>query len=138
MRVTLRAACGQSKPRGSGRGHAVRHRVETKLQRINAAFFVQHRVAMKSSRDPLCLSRIGKHVARKLFNRKLIKWHVGVNRIDHPIAIRPNRTLAIFFVAVRVSVACQVQPATSPAFTVCRPREQFIDQRLPCRLINDG
>ena len=59
VRVTLRTAGRQSHPDGSGRRDTIDHRIEAILQRIDATFFVQHRVAMKTGGDALAVVASG-------------------------------------------------------------------------------
>ena len=69
---------------------AINHGVEAVLQRIDAAFLVDHRVAVESGGDDLIGGGVGKEVPGELLDGELIERHVGVERIDHPIAPRPH------------------------------------------------
>ena len=120
VRMTLSTLCRQAQPGRAGGGDAIGHRVVAKLQRIDSAFFIEHRVAMKARGHQLALRRVGKHIAGKLLDCELIKRHVVVDRADHPIAIRPDAAIAIFFVAVGVGVARQIKPLPGPSFSVTR------------------
>ena len=77
-----------------------------------------------------CSGRAGQHVAGELLDRELIERHVGVEGVDDPIAIRPDRARPVLLVAVGVGVAGQVEPAPRPALAVMRRSQQSIDQRL--------
>ena len=126
VRVALRAAEREAEPRRARRRHAVGHGVEAKLQRVNSAFFVQHRVAVKAGRHLLLARRPRQQVARDLLDGELIKRHVRVQRIDHPVAPRPDAALAVLFVAVRVCVTREVEPPARPALAVLRRGEQLV------------
>ena len=108
MRMTLGTA--QCKPQPCGRRciHPIHNRMKTKLQRINASFFIDHGVAMKTSGDSLRARGVGQHVAGELFDGELIKWKVAVNRLDHPITPRPDGARAILFITVGIRVAREV------------------------------
>ena len=110
MCMTLSATQRKPQPCGRRRIYPIHNRMKTKLQRINAAFFIDHGIAMKTSGDPLRARGVRQHVAGELFNGELIKWQVAVNRLDHPITPRPDGARAILFVAVGVCVAREIQP----------------------------
>ena len=127
VRVTLSTPRGKPQPGGPRRGNSISHRMKSKLQRIDAAFFVQHRVAMKPGGNSLGHRRIRQHIARQLFDRELIKRHVVLNRPNHPVAERPDRSIAVFFVAVGVGISSEVQPAPRPELSVRGRFQEHID-----------
>ena len=59
-------------------------------------------VASKPSGDLLSQGGIGQHVARQLFDDKLVVWHVVVVRLDDPVA--PNVLVSIPIVLISVGV----------------------------------
>ena len=73
---------------------------------------------------------LGQQVAGELLDGELVERHVGVERLDHPVAVRPDRPRAVLLVAVGVGVAGQVEPAPGPALAVVRRGEQPVDQLL--------
>ena len=125
--VALRAAGGKAEPSRAGCGNAVGHGVVAELERIDAAFFIEHGVAMKSGGDDLLGRGVGKHVAGELLNGKLVEGLVSVERLDDVVAVGPDGSVAVFFVAVGVGVSGEVKPAAGPAFAVTRRGEEFID-----------
>ena len=128
MRMTLGTAKRKPQPCGRRRIHPIHNRMKTKLQRINAAFFIDHGVTMKTSGDPLRARGVGQHVAGELFDGELIKWQVAVNRLNHPITPRPDGARAILFIAVGIRVAREVQPRLRPALAEMRASQQPIHQ----------
>ena len=48
------------------------------LERIDAAFFIKHGVAMKAGGDDLLGCGVGEHVARELFDGELVEGLVGI------------------------------------------------------------
>ena len=74
---------------------AIEHGLDAKLFGIDAAFLVDLRVAMKPGGDLLLDGRIREQVARKLLDRELVKWHVAIKRVDHPIAVFPDLSWCI-------------------------------------------
>ena len=125
--MALRAAGGQAQPRFAGGRHAIDHGIKSVFQRINTAFFVEHGVAMKTRRDAILRGCIRQQVASNLADGELIKWQIGIDGIDDPIAPRPQRTLTIFFIAIGVGVTRQIEPFARPPFAVTRRGQQTID-----------
>jgi len=128
--VALAAADGQAQPRGAGGGDAVDDGVVTEFEGIDAAFFVEHGVAVKAGGDEVVWRGVRKKVAGDLFDRELIEGHIGVEGFDDPVPVGPDNAAAVFFVAVGVGVTREVEPAARPAFTVLRRGEQCIDETL--------
>ena len=126
MRVALCALNGQAKNRFPDGIHAVKHRFHSELLRIDSAFFIDHRIAQESRRHHLLLRRIRNQVAGKLLLDESVIGQILVQRLDHPIAIKPDIAHLVFFVAVRVGIPCSIQPVAAPAFTVMGRSEQTI------------
>ena len=64
---------------------------------------------------------IGNLVASQLLNHKLIVGHVGVQRVDDPVAILPGEGFVLItFVPAGFRVTNQVQPVPPPSFSVVR------------------
>ncbi len=114
--VALRARDRAAEPGGGRRADPIHQHFVQRLGRVDAPFLVGHRIAMESGGDPLRACRAGQHVARNLFHREALERHVGVERLDHPVPIRPHRPQAVRFVAVAVGVAREVEPEARPAF----------------------
>ena len=64
---------------------------------------------------------VWQQIARKLFDRELVKRHVAVERVDHPVSIAPcPGPWRVRFKAIAVAKARQVQPISSPFFAIVR------------------
>ena len=113
---------------------AVKDAVDSKLFFVDTAFLIDLCVAVKTGCDLLADRRSGQQVARQLLDRKLIEGHIGIQRVDHPIAKLPNRPGAVDRVAVAVSIPCLVPPPAAPSLAVMRTAQQSVDQFLPCFL----
>ena len=61
-----------------------------------------------------------------MFDGELIKRHVVVDRLDDPVAVWPNRALAVFLIAVGVGITGEIQPFAGPAFAIARRGEQAV------------
>ncbi len=131
VRMALGAADRQPQPHGAGRGDAVENRLDAELLLVGAAFGVGERLAVKSGGQPLAGPRPVEQVAGQLLDRKTVERHVGVDRLDHPIAKPPGiRPRIVFLVAVGVGISGQVEPAPPPALAKVRRLEQPLDQPL--------
>ena len=98
---------------------------------IHAAFAIGQRVAVEAGGDTLFDGGVGQQVARELFDRELVKRHVAVERVDHPMAIAPcPGARRVLFKAVAVGVAREVKPVSSPFLAVMRRGEQPVDNTL--------
>ena len=69
------------------------------------------------------------HVAGDLSPNKLVVGEVGIDRLDHPVAIPPGvGPELIAFEAVGVGVVGDVEPVAGPAFAVVGRGEQAVDE----------
>ncbi len=128
--VALRAAQRGAEPHRRRRVGAIDEHLVHRLVGIDAALLVGHRVAMEAGGDALRLGRVGQHVAGDLLDREAIEGHVGVERVDHPVAVLPDVATLVLLVAVGVGVAGEVEPRPGPALAVARRGEQAIDDAL--------
>ena len=71
--------------------------------------------------------RVGQQVAGKIFDRKLIVGHVLIERLDHPVTVRPHFTIVIEVNSVSVRVASIVQPIAPSMFAPLRRSQQHVD-----------
>ncbi len=106
--MTLSTPHRQPQPGRAGSVDAIDHRIVPVLERIDAAFLIDHRVAMKTGRDQIGLSRSGKQVTGQLLDSELVERHIVVDGSQYPIAVRPNRTWAILFIAIGIGITGQV------------------------------
>ena len=70
--------------------------------------------------------RVRKQVTGELFQRELIKLFVGVERVDDPLAIRPDFAEVVEVNAVRVGIAGRVQPVSAAVLTPGRRLHQAV------------
>ena len=130
MPVALHALEGDAEERLPGRRDAVEHRGHAELLVVGAAFGVRQRVAVERGREAVGVDRVRHHVARKQPHRELVVRHVGVERVDHPVAPRPDVAAIVLLVALRVGVAPEVHPHAREAFAIRGAREQCVDEPL--------
>ena len=84
----------------------------------------QHRSRHEESRRRI----LAEGIARDLFADELIIRRVGVERLDHIIAIGPGiGPLGVHLEAVRVGVAHDIEPVLAPALAVAGTCEESID-----------
>ena len=128
--VALRAAKRQPKHHLAGGGDAVVDRIDPELLTIDTALGVDLRIAVKPGGDLLGKRGFREHVTCKLLDHEPVEWQVAIERLDHPVAIRPDRPGGVVTVAVRVGVSCGVQPMATPTFAVMRRLQQTINRAL--------
>ena len=95
---------------------------------VRAALRIGHRVPVKRGGDQLLRIGVREQVARQLFHREPVEWHILVERLDDPVAVSPDGAGKVFFVSVRVGVAGQVEPVARPAFAESGRGEQPVDR----------
>ena len=128
VRMALGAVHGQAHPGGAGGPDAVDHGVEAVFVRIDAALLVEHGVAVEAGGHEVFGRGAGQEVARELLDAELVVGEVGVQRLDHPVAVRPDRARAVLLETVGVGVTREVEPAPRPALAVTRGSEQAIHE----------
>ena len=116
--VALGAADAQTQEHRARGADAIHHGFPAELLLVDAAFLVDHRVAMEPGGDLLRRGGVRQHVAGDLLDGELVKGLVRVERLDHPVAVLPDDARVVFFVAVRVRVTGGVQPPTRPVLAV--------------------
>ena len=114
--VALGALDGQAEDALADGVHAVEHGVHAELLRIDAALFVNHRIAQIAGGDDLILRGVGQQIAGQLLHDETVIGQVAVEGVDDPIAIGPDEARLIFLIAVAVGVAGRVKPLPAPAF----------------------
>ena len=131
------------------------HRLSSPHQRVNAIipfiglslllFAVVLIIDWSQRKQPQCRAvamrfRHFNLIAGNLKTQKLVVGHVIIQSSDDPVAIQI--ALRIYSGLKRVGLifgeSSKIKPITSPAFAILRACEEFINQRLPCRFINDG
>src|SRR4029079_16881343 len=76
--LALRTADRQAEPDGTCGANAIDGGGEAELLDVDAALFVDHRVAMEPGGDALGSRRTRQQVAGDLFDRELVEGHVAV------------------------------------------------------------
>ena len=126
--VALTAVDGQAEPRFADGVHPVNHGFGAELFRLDAAFLIQHGVSQKTGGNALVECWVWQQIAGELFEGEFIEWQVAIERLDDPVAIRPDRTRGVLFVTVRVRVARGIQPLPPPTLAIVGRSEQSFDE----------
>ena len=126
--VAARAVHGQPQPDGRGGLDAVGAIFGEKFLRNNAAFLVDHVVAVKSRGDFLVKRGIGQEIAGKLFDGELVEREVAVESADDPVAPGPHFAVPIDLIAIAVRKARRVEPVLRHPLAVTWRGEQTIHQ----------
>ena len=92
--------------------------LDAKLFRHAAAFNLLRMQPVESRRQNLFVGRIGQQVTSELLGDELVVGHVAIERADHPVSPRPDETIAVDLITVRVAVPGRVQPVRRHSLTV--------------------
>ncbi len=129
VRVAARAADREPEPNRAERFHAIHHGGHAPLFFVRAALGVGERLAVEGGGELLRFGGIRQQIAGELFDGKLVKRQIRVDRLNDPIAIAPRvEARAVFFITVAVGIARLVQPMSPPAFAKVRRGQKAIDQ----------
>ena len=90
MTMALRALNRQAEDSLADGVHPVEHRFHAELLGVDAPFLVDHRVAQESGRDDLILRGVGLQVSSDLVGDEFVVREVGVEGVDHPVAVEPD------------------------------------------------
>jgi hypothetical protein len=110
VRVALGARHGGAHPDGEGRVDAIDDGDGAEFLIVRAALGIVHRVPMEAGGVQLIGGRVGQKIAGHLLDRELVERHVAVERIDHVIAVAPDRPRLIVGIPPGIGVAREVQP----------------------------
>ena len=127
MVVALRAAKGAAEPRGRDAAHPLGAVFREILGGLGAALARHHVEPVVAGRDALLDRRIGQEVAGELLGCELIEALVGVEGVDHVIAIREDALVLIAVKTDRVAEARDIEPPHRHALAVMRRGEQALD-----------
>ncbi len=75
------------------------------FRRDEAAFRGGRIAAVEAGGDPLFEGRFRQQVAGELLDGELVEGHVGIEGVDHPVAVRPDRAVVVEVEAVGVGIA---------------------------------
>ena len=67
-------------------------------------------------------------ISGDLFNRELVKGHVVIDGIDHPVTPGPDGPVKVFFISTSVGVSGMIKPDPSPSLAEMRGRQKFLHQ----------
>ena len=110
----------QSHPGGHRRVDSIDDVLHSELFVDDSCFVVGHMVAIEPSGNFLIDAGMGKQIAGKLFDRKLIKRHIRIESFDDPVSPQPHRSRFVAEVTVRVGVASKIQPFDRHVFAEMR------------------
>ena len=138
MVVTDRAASGQPHEDSGRRLRAVTG-VEHQVLLVDDAPFIGRHVAAVEAAGNFVVedlvgrsvgTMVGNEVAGELQNGELVKGHVPVEGVDHPLAIGPHLAIVVEVDAMGVGIAGIVEPMPAAMFTPLEACQQGIDQPL--------
>ena len=65
---------------------------------------------IESGGHDLIIGRVRQQVTGELFDGKLIEGHIGVQRSDNPVSVKPHFAIVVQMQSVRVPIAHGIQP----------------------------
>ena len=117
----------RAEPHRAGHIYPVDNLVRAVLFFVGTRFNIHRCAAVKSRRDLLLHRRIRQQVACNLLDRELVERHVGIQRPDDPVAIGPDRAVAVALIAIAVGIAGRIEPRRRPPLAILRQSEQAIN-----------
>ncbi len=118
----------QTHQRGCDRLSTIGNVLDAKLLRDASAFDLLRMKAVERRRKDFVLPGIGQQIPGQLLRNELVVRHVSVERVDHPVSPRPNKTITVHLVPVRVAVPRRVQPVGRHPFTELFTCQQTVQQ----------
>ena len=88
--MALGTAEREPHPGSAGGADTVDHGVEAVFVRVGPAFFVEHRVTVKTRGDEVVGRSAGQEVAGELLDAELVVREIGVEGFHDPVAIGPD------------------------------------------------
>ena len=111
--VTLRASGGEPHPHRHRRVGTI-HRISKNKLLIDRAPLTRGDVAAIESRSDLLIhGRVWQQVTRQLPDCEVVIRQVVIERLHHPIAIRPHAAFVVEMQPVRIRVARRIQPVAT-------------------------
>lgn len=130
--MTFGATGGQPEPDGGRGADPVDRGFATVFFLVHSTFLIGEGVSMEAGGDFLGEIRIGQEVAGELLDRELVEGKVPIDGVDDPVAVKVGiRAGGIFFVAIAIGVAGQVEPMAAPAFAKVWGSQELIDESGP-------
>ena len=133
--VALGAFERGAEPDHAERVDAVVDLVHASFLRVGAGLDVRGCAAVETGGNALRLGGVRQQVASELLDGELREWHVGIERVHDPIAIRPKVAEVIALEAVRVGVARVVEPRPRPADAELRRSQELVHEALNGRVL---
>ena len=133
MVVAFGTAERAAEPRRRDRPDPLRAILCEILLRLRAPLAGHHVEPVVARGHELLGRGIREQIAGQLLARELVEPLVGVERVDHVIAIRKDPLVLVAVEADRVGVAGDVEPPHGHPFAEVRRREQRVDERIARR-----
>ncbi len=130
MIVALAATQGQAEPHRPDGADAIRQHAGFVVLGLRSAFLGRQQQAVETRSDLLLLRAVRQQVAGQLFDRELVERLVLVERLDDPVAIRPDVPRVVRVVSDRVGKTDHIQPRDCHPFAVLRRGQQLVHKLL--------
>ena len=128
--VALGAAGGLPHPRRADRAHPVGHHAHFVVLGLRTTLLRGQQQAVEGRTNPRFLRGIRQQVTGDLFESEAIEALVGVEGLDHPVAVGPDVARVVAVVADGVGETHDIEPGDRHTFPVVRIGQQPVDQLL--------
>ena len=125
--MTLGTGHGQAQPGGGGDIHPVKKNHKALLFRNRPTLPIIQMISVKPAGYLLINRGMRKKISSELPNGKLIKWHVLIEGLHHPVPPDPLIGFSIKLKTIAIGIAGGIQPFHSHSFAVMRAGQQMID-----------
>ena len=125
--MTLGTGHGQAQPGGGGDIHPVKKNHKALLFRNRSTLPIIQMISVKPAGYLLINRGMRKKISRELPNGKLIKWHVLIEGLHHPVPPDPLIGFSIKLKTIAIGIAGGIQPFHSHSLSVMRASQQMID-----------
>jgi len=115
--VTASAADGHPHPDGGGGLGTIKDILHPVFLGDPATLAVERMIAVKPTGHQLVEARVLQQVTSQLVDGELVKGHVVIECLDHPVPPERHRPCAISLVAVGITVTGCIEPVPGHVFT---------------------
>ena len=134
MIVANSASTCQPKPCLNGRARSVDRVAKEKLIVDSPTFARCDIRSIEAGGNQLRLSWVGEQIASQLFDGELIEWHVCIEGINNPIAIRPCLPFVVQVQPMRIAITGNVEPMLGHLLTEARRGKILVNELAIVRI----
>ena len=118
MTVALGAFHSSSQPSRTRGVNPVKHLIYAILLGMHARFHIACGGTVKTGGNLLIDGCIGEQVTSNLLDGKLVKGHILIDGIDHPVTKCPAVSELVRLKPVGISISRKIEPLSCPVLTI--------------------